>query len=148
MCISQDPIGLEGGIFNLYGYVDDTNAWSDILGLHKNSNNTVGDWVLYLVYDESTGEYAKVGIGKAEDVMPTLNNANRRVETSARKVRKDEKFKKARAIILSEHSNITKGEMKEIEAAKVRELREQGHQLPYNKERDKRYQPGYKNEKS
>jgi len=31
--ISQDPIGLAGGILNLYGYVDDTNAWIDILGL-------------------------------------------------------------------------------------------------------------------
>lgn len=31
--ISQDPIGLAGGILNLYGYVDDTNAWIDVLGL-------------------------------------------------------------------------------------------------------------------
>ena len=31
--ISQDPIGLAGGILNLYGYVDDTNTWIDILGL-------------------------------------------------------------------------------------------------------------------
>ena len=33
--ISQDPIGLAGGILNLYGYVDDTNAWVDVLGLAK-----------------------------------------------------------------------------------------------------------------
>lgn len=31
--ISQDPIGLAGGILNLYGYVNDTNAWIDFLGL-------------------------------------------------------------------------------------------------------------------
>ena len=36
MYVSQDPIGLAGGILNLYGYVDDTNAWSDILGLISN----------------------------------------------------------------------------------------------------------------
>ncbi len=36
MYVSQDPIGLEGGILNLYGYVDNTNAWSDILGLISN----------------------------------------------------------------------------------------------------------------
>ena len=33
--ISQDPIRLAGGILNLYGYVDDTNAWIDVLGLAK-----------------------------------------------------------------------------------------------------------------
>lgn len=33
MYVSQDPIGLAGGILNLYGYVDDTNAWIDIFGL-------------------------------------------------------------------------------------------------------------------
>lgn len=35
--ISQDPIGLKGGIFNLYGYVYDTNWWIDQLGLSKQS---------------------------------------------------------------------------------------------------------------
>ncbi|KMW34291.1 RHS repeat domain-containing protein, partial [Parabacteroides sp. 2_1_7] len=33
MYISQDPIGLAGGILNLYGYVHDTNYWVDVLGL-------------------------------------------------------------------------------------------------------------------
>ena len=33
--ISQDPIGLAGGILNLYGYVDDTNAWNDVYGLDR-----------------------------------------------------------------------------------------------------------------
>ena len=32
MYVSQDPIGLAGGILNLYGYVDDTNAWVDLFG--------------------------------------------------------------------------------------------------------------------
>jgi hypothetical protein len=36
--------------------------------------------------------------------------------------------------------NITKGQMKEIEAARVRKLRTEGHELPLNKEKDKRYQ--------
>ena len=31
---AQDPIGLEGGILNLYGYVDDTNVWIDVSGLN------------------------------------------------------------------------------------------------------------------
>ena len=40
MYVSQDPIGLAGGIFNLYGYVEDTNAWIDALGLQKSYSNT------------------------------------------------------------------------------------------------------------
>ena len=35
MYVSQDPIGLAGGILNLYGYVDDTLSFIDILGLIK-----------------------------------------------------------------------------------------------------------------
>jgi hypothetical protein len=31
--------------------------------------------------------------------------------------------------------------MKEIEAARVRKLREEGHKLPLNREKDKRYKP-------
>ncbi len=33
--LSQDPIGLNGGTTNLYGYVHDPNTWTDILGLYK-----------------------------------------------------------------------------------------------------------------
>lgn len=33
--ISQDPIGLAGGLTNLFAYVDDTNVWIDSLGLQK-----------------------------------------------------------------------------------------------------------------
>ena len=86
--------------------------------------------------------YAKVGIGKAEDVM--ADNSNRRAYTSARKVRQDPNFSNATFQILSTHTNITKGAMKEIEAAKVRQLRSEGHNLPYNRERDHRYHlPSY-----
>ncbi|WP_301280960.1 RHS repeat domain-containing protein, partial [Bacteroides thetaiotaomicron] len=40
MYVSQDPIGLEGGILNLYGYVDDTNAWIDVLGLSSHGHHS------------------------------------------------------------------------------------------------------------
>ena len=46
-----------------------------------------------------------------------------------------------RALVIYRHDGITKAQMKEIEAARVRELREQGHKLPLNREKDKRYQP-------
>ena len=139
--ISQDPIGLLSGEFGFYNYVEDPNSWLDVLGLHKNSNSTVGDWVLYEVVDPKTG-VAKIGIGKADDVM--ADGTNRRAHNSARKVKKDNDFKNAKPKVISTHKGITKGEMKEIEAKKVRELRKKGNALPHNKEKDKRYKPGYK----
>lgn len=66
---------------------------------------------------------------------------NRRANASARKVRKDPRYKNAQAVEISTHRGITKGEMKEIEAQRVRDLREQGHELPHNRERDRRYNP-------
>lgn len=96
--ITQDSIGLNGGI-NLYQYAPNPLSWIDPPGLNKNSNDAVGDWVLYDVIDPETG-YAKVGIGKAEDVMPARNNANRRAEASVRKVRKDPNFKNAQATVV------------------------------------------------
>ena len=39
MYISQDPIRLNGGIINIYAYVDDTNEWIDIFGLEKTYGN-------------------------------------------------------------------------------------------------------------
>ena len=46
MYVSQDPIGLAGGIFNLYGYVEDTNLCLDLLGLYNH-------------YRKKNGKYAK-----------------------------------------------------------------------------------------
>jgi RHS repeat-associated protein len=37
MYISQDPIGLASGEFNLYNYVKDTNSWLDLFGLTPKS---------------------------------------------------------------------------------------------------------------
>jgi len=76
---------------------------------------------------------------KAEDIM--ANGTNRRAHTSARQAKKNPDFKNAEPTIVSTHKGITKGEMKEIEAARVRKLREEGHKLPLNREKDKRYKP-------
>jgi hypothetical protein len=63
MYISQDPIGIEGG-FELYNYVNDTNAWLDIWGLQcskhgnrKGKQRAEG----YTLRDRKTGEIKKYG---------------------------------------------------------------------------------------
>jgi hypothetical protein len=83
------------------------------------------------------GTIAKVGIGKAEDVK--ADGTNRRASASTRKVNIDPAFKNAEHVEVGTHRNISKGQMKEIEAARVRELRNQGHTLPHNREKDRRY---------
>ena len=67
------------------------------------------------------------------------DGTNRRAHTSARLAKKNPNFTNAEPVIVSTHKGITKGEMKEIEAARVRKLRGEGLELPLNRERDKRY---------
>lgn len=71
MYVSQDPIGLAGGILNLYGYVDDTNAWIDILGLapksysttpHGNSKKSNKTQHGYVIYNHRTSQIMEYGI--------------------------------------------------------------------------------------
>lgn len=67
------------------------------------------------------------------------DGTNRRAHTSARIVSKDPEFADSKPRIVSRHNDITKAEMKGIEAKRVRDLRDQGHKLPHNRERDSRY---------
>jgi len=84
------------------------------------------------------GNILKVGIGKSEDVM--MDGQNRRAYTSARIAGKQSQYEGANPRVITRHNGITKGEMKEIEAKRVRDLRAAGHELPLNRERDKRYE--------
>ena len=58
--ISQDPIGLEGGL-SLYAYVHDTNSWVDSLGLspNLNTNTATGNFGIYEI--RINGELYKIG---------------------------------------------------------------------------------------
>ncbi|WP_347141144.1 RHS repeat domain-containing protein, partial [Phocaeicola dorei] len=66
--VSQDPIGLGGGILNLYGYVDDTNVWIDSFGL---------DWNYVLINSKGNVFYS----GRASDNANLSDVARRHAGT-------------------------------------------------------------------
>ncbi|WP_032591998.1 RHS repeat domain-containing protein, partial [Bacteroides fragilis] len=68
MYVSQDPIGLGGGILNLYGYVDDTNVWIDSFGL---------DWNYVLINSKENVFYS----GRASDNANLSDVARRHAGT-------------------------------------------------------------------
>jgi len=140
--ISQDPIGLYGGD-NLYQYAPNPTEWIDPLGLHKNSNNVIGCWVLYVVCQEVGGPILKVGIGNADDKMAN-GITNRRARTSARLARTREEYPNAFHLEAREYCGITKGKMKRIEARVVRYLKSRGHKLLLNREKHKDYHTNQK----
>lgn len=74
--ISQDPIGLNGGMV-LYGYVHDTNYWVDIYGWHGNELGNISDSILYDI--KINGTQFKYGIANA--------NANRVTKTDISVIR-------------------------------------------------------------
>jgi hypothetical protein len=79
----------------------------------------------------------KVGKAKSEDVME--NGKNRRAQTSARKARQHG-FPNAEARVIRDLGETTTGKAKAVEAKRVRTLRNQGHDLPLNKEKARAYQ--------
>lgn len=68
--ISQDPIGLAGGILNLYGYVTDTNSWTDVLGL-------AGTGGAYMFGFESGEMY--IGKGEVDRMHKSINDRKKEV---------------------------------------------------------------------
>ena len=147
----QDPIGIEGGIA-LYGYVFDPNDWIDALGLNRNSNNSKGEYELYIVYDKDPAIHKdakplKVGKAKSEDIMTSkeYKGKNRRAHTSERIARK-KGYPDATVVVKKKLGRTTTGKAKRVEAKMVRTLRNQGNKLPLNKEKNKSYTSCKKNQ--
>ena len=109
--------------------------------VNKNRLDAKGKFVLYEIEDK--GKILKVGKGDAEDIMPS-NKRVRRVHVSERKARKI--YPDAEGKVVEELGEMTTGEAIEREAKRVRNKRRAGHELPLNKEKDKRYQKDYPND--
>lgn len=139
--ISQDPIGLAGGMA-LYNYVHDPNVWVDIFGLagNRNANNAEGEYELYGVYESDApgAKLLKVGKAKSEDVMAD-GTTNRRAHTSARLAKK-RGYPNAVQKPLGKLGKTTTGKAKRVERKLIVNLRKRGHELPLNREKGKRYQ--------
>lgn len=79
--ISQDPIGINGKILNLYGYVIDSNVWLDQLGLRIRGNqatrNHIEDVKTQFLADNPSshigGGLDKNGISVKETYIPPTN---------------------------------------------------------------------------
>ena len=84
MYVSQDPIGLAGGILNLYGYVNDTNAWVDSFGLNAKPE-TAKEWEHRFSkmnpderYNAALGKLRKVARKNGWTKDPILTKKNKR----------------------------------------------------------------------
>jgi uncharacterized protein RhaS with RHS repeats len=138
--LSQDPIGLEGGI-NFYSHVFDSNIWVDIFGLdHLNDLDAKAKFELYIIYEDSSKQKVlKIGKAKSDDTMPTLNGKNRRMHTSERKAKKAG-YPNAYGEKLKTLGKTSTRKAVGAEAKEVRKRRNKGEILPLNKEKSKSYQ--------
>ncbi|UOY06607.1 hypothetical protein L0P88_22125 [Muricauda sp. SCSIO 64092] len=110
---------------------------SDVKKVNKNANDAEGNFVLYEV--KQSDEILKVGKADADDVMAD-GTTIRRVHTSTRKAKK-EGYENATGEVVEDLGTTTTKKAKQAEAARVRNLRENGNELPLNRERDKSYKP-------
>ena len=132
--ICPDPIGLEGGI-NLGNYSPNPLSWIDPWGWqNRNSKNAKGHNVLYEVTDDGTPSGKKLKIGKAKGEDLKADGTNKRAAASARKAQKAG-YPNAGARVVEDLGVTTTGKAERVEAKRVRTLRNQGHELPLNKEK-------------
>ncbi len=71
--ISQDPIGLSGGL-NLYAYVGDSNSWVDILGLSPQVVSP-GEDLFVGTYNQVRGANIKSGLNTTHTPHHAVQNA-------------------------------------------------------------------------
>ena len=132
--ICPDPIGLGGGN-NLGSYSPNPLSWIDPGGWqNRNSKNAKGHNVLYEVTDDGTPSGKKLKIGKAKGEDLKADGTNKRASASARKAQKAG-YPNAGARVVEDLGVTTTGKAERVEAKRVRTLRNQGHELPLNKEK-------------
>ncbi|TAE43333.1 MAG: hypothetical protein EAY69_11885 [Cytophagales bacterium] len=101
-----------------------------MLSAHKNTNTSVGNFVIYRIMDAS-GNWLKYGKADADRKM--ANGDNLRAHTSARLASK--KYPKSTFHIVKTLFNVTTEYAKSIEKRMVETARKYGQTLPLNRER-------------
>jgi len=111
--ISQDPIGLHGGILNLYSYVHDTNAWADPFGL---VHEATPGYHVYGLYENGSDKPYYVGMTNDMDRRATEHRESGRLDrtgnnTEMRPIARDVTYGEARGIEQAniDHHETTKG---------------------------------------
>jgi len=96
----------------------------------------MGNWVLYEIYRRKRKTKLKVGIGNADNTLAD-GLTNSRASTSERKARDD--YSDATHEVILRCDGITKGDMKKIEAERVRNYKILRKKLRLNRENDSNY---------
>jgi RHS repeat-associated protein len=102
--------------------------------INKNANKAESNFMLYEVKDKG-GFVLKVGKADAD----RTNSLGQPVRMKASERQAQKTYPGATAEKVQDLGTTTTGQAKEAEAARVREHRANGNNLPLNKERDKRY---------
>jgi RHS repeat-associated protein len=82
--LSQDPIRLNGGI-QLYGYVKDTNAWLDVLGLAANRGRIQAQGTHLeksVSWDKTTPLTVSEGLSMVDELESKLSKSERKLRQS------------------------------------------------------------------
>lgn len=107
--ISQDPIGLKGGVLSLYAYVKNPNAWVDILGLNpcppKDVKKTI-DNALEGKVREASNYHGRLGRPKELEI---LSNPDAVYESSGKSGRLT--YKKGDDVVITEGKGSVKGQV-------------------------------------
>jgi hypothetical protein len=111
----------------------------DPFGLaNLNALTSKANYKLYVIYEDSTkAKILKIGKTKSDDVMSTLNNKNRRMHKSERKAKKQ--YPNAVAEEYRDLGYTSTKKALDAEAKEVRKKRNNGEELPLNREKSRSY---------
>jgi hypothetical protein len=128
--LSQDPIGLAGGL-SLYVYVNDPNTWNDIFGLNKNSDNETGHFGIYQIkIDGETYKYGKADLGRVTKAGFDSKPQPTRLHQQVRKLRELNPTKKVTGEVIIDLRVTTTKQAKKVETDTIQSHYAATHVVP------------------